>query len=233
MEFRSRVIYRSVKVPSSFRVEHVAPNSGRDLSYNVDLSMKSPSALKEVVANYRCRSREAGGVIKPYTTAQAESLAKSVYDLANATGTAGTVAAHCGIQFQVLANYLNFLWAENEVMNSSRRLTCGGNNTYSGCSDLRTYCQGEELNAIYNHCLTANGGKSLLLRVNDLDAIAMLCGNQPAYQLRDVPAGDQQTLQCQVGGRKFGSACRAHARADCPRHIHESPPTPEGRGASV
>lgn len=109
--------------------------------------------------------------------AQAESLAKSVYDLANATGT---VAAHCGIQFQVLANYLNFLWAENEVVNSSRRLTFGGNNTYSGCSDLRTYCQGEELNAIYNHCLTANGGKSLLLRVNEtdytniLDAIAML-----------------------------------------------------------
>ena len=32
VEFRSRVIHRSVKVPSNFRVEHVAPNSGRDLN---------------------------------------------------------------------------------------------------------------------------------------------------------------------------------------------------------
>ena len=195
IEYRSRVVHRSWKVPSNFRMEYVAPNSGRDLSYSVDLSVKSPSALKEVVSNYRCGSRESGGAIKPFTTAQAESLAKSVYDLANATGT---VAAHCGLQMQVLANFVNFLWAEKEVMDGSRRITFANNNSYSGCSDVRTYCQGEELIFFYNFCLTANTGRCLLLRVNEtsyvevLDAIVSLCGSQPTYQLRDVGVGEQQ-----------------------------------------
>ena len=99
VEFKSRVIHRSVKVPSHFRIEHVSPSTGREFSSNVDISSRNPCALKEVVANYRCGLREASGIIKPYTTAQAESLAKSVYDLAQATGT---MAAHCGIQFPVL-----------------------------------------------------------------------------------------------------------------------------------
>lgn len=76
VEFKSRVIHRSVKVPSHFRIEHVSLSTGRELSYNVDISSRNPSALKEVVANYRCGLREASGIIKPYTTAQAESLAK-------------------------------------------------------------------------------------------------------------------------------------------------------------
>eukprot|EP00434_Breviolum_minutum_P009172 symbB.v1.2.008080.t1/scaffold505.1/size194278/3 len=152
IEYRSRVLHRSLTVPANFRMEYVAPNSGRDLSYSVDLSVKSPAALKEVVSNYRCGSRESGGTIKPYTTAQAEPP---------------------GIIF-------------------------ANNNSYSGCSDVRTYCQGEELNAIYNFCLTANTGRCLLLRINEtsyvevLDAVVSvvsLCGSQPTYH---VGIGEQQ-----------------------------------------
>ena len=68
--------------------------------------------------------------------------------------------------------------------------------------DVRTYSVKEELNAYYNHAISAGSGRSLLLRVNEteyqsvLDVISVLCGSQPTYQLRDVKAGEQQPYVC-------------------------------------
>ena len=86
---------------------------------------------------------------------------------------------------------------------------------------------GEELNAIYNHCLAANGGKSLLLRVNELDyipildAIAILCGNQPTYQLRDLPGGEHQPYVANWVGEALSLHINCScARAKCASNLH-------------
>ena len=195
-EFSSRVVTRSVKTPSHFEVMHVPPAAGHELPYNIDVSSRTPSQLKEVVANHRAGLRESGGQIKPHTTGQSESMAKSLLDAIKAS------SSHCGLLFQVLISYLNCVWADHEFMQATRRLRFGNKGTYSGCSDVRTYSVKEELNACYNHAISASSGRSLLLRVNEteyqsvLDVISILCGSQPTYQLRDVKAGEQQPYVC-------------------------------------
>ena len=102
---------------------HVPPAAGHELPYNIDVSSRTPSQLKEVVANHRAGLRESGGQIKPYTTAQSESMAKSLLDAIEAS------SSHCGLLFQVLISYLNCVWADHEFVQATRRLRFGNNGT--------------------------------------------------------------------------------------------------------